>query len=75
MDKSFAEQEVEALSKAWEHHLSGFFSPVAFISRQRPLYYSRDYKSGLFVAAECNDVSLWPSSADYGVMECFIVGC
>lgn len=72
MTKSFAEQEADALSKAWELHLSGFFNSISFIGWQRPPHYYRDYKSGLFVAAEDNEVGY--STTDYNVVECFIAG-
>ena len=70
MTKSLAEQEADALSEAWEHHLSGFVSPIVFIGRQRAPYYWREYKSDLFVAAEVH----YPAS-DRNVFQCFIVGC
>lgn len=71
---SFSEQEVDALSKAWELHLSGFISPIGFIAWQRPPHYYRDYKSGLWVAAEDNEALLGYSTADLNVVECFLVG-
>ena len=70
MTKSFAEQELDALSGAWEHHLSGFVSPIVFICRQRPPYYYREYKPELFVAAEVSYPAA--NSKDF---ECFIAGC
>lgn len=75
MTKSLAGQEAYAIPSAWEHHLSGFVSPIVFIGRQRPPYYYLDYKSCLFVAAEDNEALLGYSTTDRNVVECFIVGC
>jgi hypothetical protein len=74
MTKSFAEQEVDTLSEAWQLHLSGFVSPIVFLGWQRPPHYYRDYKSGLWVAAEDNEALLGYSTTDRDVVECFIVG-
>jgi hypothetical protein len=74
MPKSFSEQEADALSKAWGLHLSGFVSPISFIGWQRPPNYYRDYKRGLWGAAEDNEALLGYSTTDRNVVECFIVG-
>ena len=71
MIKSLAEQEIEYLAKAWELHLSGFVSPIAFIGCQRPPHYYPEYKFSLFVAAVDNEALI----GDFDVVECFIVGC
>lgn len=70
---SFSEQEVDALSKAWELHLSGFVSSISFIGWQRPPNYYLDYKPGLWQAAMVNEALLGYPTTDY-VVECFIVG-